>query len=380
MTSPHGFLVSVPWSLDYPGGVNEVVKNLSREIEKDGFQVIIHENSYRNPAGKISSGHIIQPLPALPNALVSKLGYWFYKLPAALLEWRRMIRKNRIRFVQVHYPVASSILFARLKPWTDIKLVCSLHGKDLEDIANDTINNEPWSRFFEACDVITTCSGYLKSHFLKTFPDMASKVHVLHNGIDMESMERERCTPGSVAIPEQPYVVNVATYEHKKGQDILLRGFARYSADESARPMNLVFAGRKGKFLEKLIELARELRIEDRVTFLTSVSHQDAIRLIDHAELFALPSRMEPFGIVLLEAGYCETPVIAHAVGGVTEFLKHGENSFLLKENREEAWAEALRCVASDRGEMAGYATRLNTLVTSQYSWSIVYEQFKAQL
>jgi glycosyltransferase involved in cell wall biosynthesis len=60
------------------------------------------------------------------------------------------------------------------------------------------------------------------------------------------------------------------------------------------------------------------------------VDRPTAIELYSHAAVFCCPSIYEPFGIINLEAMACETPVVASAVGGITEVVAHGETGYLV--------------------------------------------------
>lgn len=298
----------------------------------------------------------------------------------ALQQWTRIIQENQIGYIHVHYPVLSCHFFQSLKAKTHIKLICSLHGKDITDIKAEPSYRKKWSDFFTSCDLVTTCSAHLKAQFLEIYPAQESKTLVLHNGVDLENMKQERETTPSITLPKSPYIVNVATYEYKKGQDILLKGFAMYCANSSDTNLQLVFAGRKGVFLQELEALANELGVSDRVKFLINLSHQDAIQLIDHATCFALPSRAEPFGIVLLEAGYCETPVIAHAVGGITEFLQHQINSVLIENNTAEAWSAELNELMNNEKQRHQISEQLNRDVKQNFGWDRVYQKLRAAM
>ena len=65
-------------------------------------------------------------------------------------------------------------------------------------------------------------------------------------------------------------------------------------------------------------------------------------KLIQGCEVFVLPSRSEPFGIVLTEAMACKKPVVATTVGGIPEIIKDGTDGILVQSDNPNALAEAL--------------------------------------
>jgi starch synthase len=60
------------------------------------------------------------------------------------------------------------------------------------------------------------------------------------------------------------------------------------------------------------------------------ISREDLIHLHSHATVFVCPSIYEPFGLVILEAMACETPVVASRVGGIPEIVVEGETGYLV--------------------------------------------------
>ena len=87
------------------------------------------------------------------------------------------------------------------------------------------------------------------------------------------------------------------------------------------------------------LEIAEEMkravadaqRVRNGVVWIDQmVSNQEKIELYSHASVFICPSIYEPFGIINLEAMACGTPVVASAVGGITEVVVDGETGYLV--------------------------------------------------
>src|SRR5207302_4815283 len=93
--------------------------------------------------------------------------------------------------------------------------------------------------------------------------------------------------------------------------------------------------------------LARELKVERHVSFLGKQNHVE--RLIPLAHVLLMPSEMEAFGLVALEAMACGVVPVATRVGGVPELITHGEDGFL----------EAV-------GDVAAQASRVTALLTDE--------------
>ncbi len=81
---------------------------------------------------------------------------------------------------------------------------------------------------------------------------------------------------------------------------------------------------------ERLTAQAHARGIGDRVHFLGSVDHDDLIDYYSLADVCVVPSRIESFGLVALEAQAAGTPVVAADVGGLREIVVHGKTGFLV--------------------------------------------------
>ena len=118
-------------------------------------------------------------------------------------------------------------------------------------------------------------------------------------------------------------VLNVARLESFKGQDVLLQAWAAVVAENPKARLWIAGTGSMETALKKMVFT---LGLQNHVKFLGFVPQAQVHALMEAADLFVLPSREEPFGIVLLEAMAHGLPVVASRVGGIPEVLpKHGD-------------------------------------------------------
>ena len=88
--------------------------------------------------------------------------------------------------------------------------------------------------------------------------------------------------------------------------------------------------------------LAADLGIDQHVTLLGEVPSPEIPVLFQHCEFFVLPSRSEPFGIVLLEAMALGKAIVATKVGGIPEFIKDGDTGLLVESGDSQALSEGI--------------------------------------
>ena len=114
----------------------------------------------------------------------------------------------------------------------------------------------------------------------------------------------------------------------------------------------LVAGGPSGTGLaapDTLVRLADELGISDRVTFLPPQSREQLVNVYRAADLVAVPSYSESFGLVAVEAQACGTPVVAAAVGGLPVAVRDGVTGTLVPGHDVDDWATAIAALV-ERG------------------------------
>ncbi len=140
--------------------------------------------------------------------------------------------------------------------------------------------------------------------------------------------------PGAACV-----VLSVGRLEPFKGHDVLLQAWPLLL--EQKPEVRLWIAG-SGSCQVVLQQQAKQLGIESSVHFAGQLAADDVHRLMASADLFVLPSRSEPFGIVLLEAMAHGLPVVASRVGGIPEVVPESGAVELVETDDPGALATAM--------------------------------------
>lgn len=241
-------------------------------------------------------------------------------------------------------------------------------------------------------DAVIAVSQETRNDVLRCFPQVdPQKVHVIHNGIDLEQYRQTQAVEALTrrgVDPQRPFVLFVGRITRQKGiihlvnaipkidpsiQVVLLAGAPDTPeiGREMAAGVEAVSANRPG------VIWVREMLPRDEV-----------IQFYSHAAVFCCPSVYEPFGIINLEAMACQTPVVASAVGGIPEVVVPEETGLLvdleLKPGTFEPLdparfsadlAAAINRVALDPALRAKFGRQGRRRVENHFSWTAIAQR-----
>src|SRR5207253_4308304 len=136
----------------------------------------------------------------------------------------------------------------------------------------------------------------------------------------------------------------------------------------------LVGDGEERSYLE---QVARALHLMDRVSFVGAREHGEVIRYMRAADVFVLPSLIESFGIVLVEAMSCGLPIVASKVMGIPAVVEDGVNGVLVPPGDEAALAAGMIRLLTDPAARNRIADR-NILKAADYVLPRIADRFLA--
>ncbi|MEU5937788.1 D-inositol-3-phosphate glycosyltransferase [Micromonospora sp. NPDC047548] len=198
-----------------------------------------------------------------------------------------------------------------------------------------------------------------------------ARVAVVEPGVDLDRFrpaagDRAAATRAArrrLGLPTDGYVVAfVGRIQPLKAPDVLVRAVAALRERDPALAEELtvvICGGPSGSGLDRptsLMELAGSLGVTDRVRFLPPRTGDDLPALYRAADLVAVPSYNESFGLVALEAQACGTPVVAAAVGGLVTAVQDRISGVLVDGHDPVDWAGTLARLLPDRALRADLA------------------------
>lgn len=258
--------------------------------------------------------------------------------------------------------------FAPLSRFLGIPVVITTHsdlgGRSIGKRAFDAAI--PWVTVRRAKLVIALSSH--ERFVLRRLGVRQENLRVIPNGVDIEEFAHDRDRRNGNLVKQVLFVGRVDFPQ--KGVDLLLLAFAEL-VGFFGKAVKLRIVGPDWGGLERSKSMASELGIQDQVDFLGECSRPDLVSYMQSSDVLAVPSRFEPFGIVILESMAAGLPVVASRVGAIPEIIQDGHNGLLFEAGNPESLAEKLAFILNDDD----YARNLAVTASSEvrkYGWDEV--------
>ena len=207
-----------------------------------------------------------------------------------------------------------------------------------------------------------------------------TKISVLYSGVD-PVFQPVAAGAARAAVMRRcgiayPYFLSVGTIQPRKNIDRIVAAMRAVVA--AGLPHRLVHVGRPGWLYERILDAPRQYDVAERVRFLTDVeADEDLAALYSGATAFVFPSLYEGFGLPVLEAMACGTPVITGNTSSLPEVA--GDAAILVDPTDVTAIGQALVTLASDerrRGQLAGAGRER----AAHFSWERAADELRAHL
>lgn len=281
--------------------------------------------------------------------------------PRGLLTLTRFLRARRIDILHTHlYHPTVVGLWAGVLARTPIRVV-TRHYSDYHTRENRTWHVRMDRMCTRLSHAVIGVSAHTSEHLIEVEHAPKAKIHTVLNGIDFDRVRlsgpdaRERIRH-EFGAQDSHLLLIVARLHPEKGHEFLFKAMPAIQR-RVGRPVRLLVAGR-GPFEQAYREQVRSVGCGESVTFVGF--RRDVADLMAAADLMVLPSVAEAFGLVLTEALYLGTPVVATRVGGIPEIVSDGMDGVLVPPADTDALTEAIVKLLNDpeaRHRLAGAAS-----------------------
>lgn len=354
MLSVHTSPLAQPGTGD-AGGMNVYVLQSALQMARRGVEVEIFTratSSADQPTVRVAPGVLVRNVVAGPFEGLDK-----YDLPTQLCAFTAGVLRAEATYepgyydiVHSHYWLSGQVGWLARDRWA-VPLVHTAHT--LAAVKNAALaegdSPEPPLRavgeqqVVDEADRLIVNTEHEAQQLVSVHNADPARIDVVHPGVDLETFtpgDRNAARAALGLAADEQVVAFVGRIQPLKGPDVALRAAAKLPGVRV-----LVAGGPSGSGLQApdgLVRLAADLGMSDRVTFLPPQSREQLVNVYRAADLVAVPSYSESFGLVAVEAQACGTPVVAAAVGGLPVAVRDGVTGTLVDGHDDGDWAHAI--------------------------------------
>ncbi|EHK86859.1 UDP-N-acetylglucosamine: 1L-myo-inositol-1-phosphate 1-alpha-D-N-acetylglucosaminyltransferase [Saccharomonospora azurea SZMC 14600] len=371
------------------GGMNVYISQTAVEMARRGTSVEVFTratSSDQPPVVELAPGVLVRHVPAGPFEPLTRgeLPSQLCAFTSGVLRTEAFQEPGYYDLIHSHYWLSGQVGWLARERW-GVPLVHTAHT--LAKVKNAALAHgdtpEPRTRVIGEEQVVAEADRLVVNteveaeQLVRLYGADPDAVRTVSPGVDLD-----RFRPGGVEAaraalglsPEAVVLAFAGRIQPLKAPDVLLKAAAtlvRRDPELRRRLVVLVAGGASGTGLDQpasLRRLAGELGIADLVRFLPPQGGQDLVNVYRAADVVAVPSHNESFGLVALEAQACGTPVVAARVGGLPVAVADGESGLLVPSHAPDDWADALARVAlrpAVRAALARGASRH----AARFSW-----------
>ena len=258
----------------------------------------------------------------------------------------RIIKKISPKVINVHYASGYGVLalLSRIKPY-----ILSVWGSDVYDFPfSSKFNFWLIKKSLLNAGKVASTSHAMADQVQTVLKPLHCNIAITPFGVDFSKFKKS----------SEPFSNNVITIgivkklEFIYGVDLLIKAFAialnQLSDKDNCKFLKLVIVG-EGSLKGELEALSHELGISDYVDFVGAVSNDIVPQYINKIDVFVVPSRIESFGVAVIEALGCERPCIVSNTGGLPEVVEHLKTGLVVDCESESAIAEAILTLIHNR-------------------------------
>jgi glycosyltransferase involved in cell wall biosynthesis len=367
---------------EYPpagGGAGFATANIARELAKKGVDVeVLTSRIEDEPDGEIVNGVPIHRVTSWRKDVhdCGLVGAYSYVAFAARKRWA-LYRKKSYDLEHYFFSLPTGALrFAPIPVRKKPPYIVSLRGSDVPNY--DPFNKKltvmhkllapVTQRIWNRANSVVALSDGLRQIARQSNDSL--DMQVIPNGIDIEKFRAK--TISQASSKDDPLkIITVTRLLERKGVHHLLEAIARPS------PLNvtLQIVG-SGSYEQELRDRTSELGLTDRVNFTGFVHTDDLPKLYRAADLFALPSMTESFGLVFAEAMACALPIVATVVGGIPELIRSGQEGILVEPGQPEQIRTALEKLLSNRTALIEMGNAGRRRIEQKYTWGKIADRY----
>lgn len=292
----------------------------------------------------------------------------------------KLMKKEKVDLIHSHWLIPSGLTACFCKKTFKKPFVATTHGSDVFPFRKSFLKKflKITLRDCDICTVNSTATAAAVSeiagisHKLLVIPPGVNP-KVFHPIIPIKNSEVKSRNGDTI-----PKILTLTRLIKWKGTRYLIEAMAIVL--KQLPEARLIVCG-DGVERNNLEELAQRLGLSKNIKFMGRVPNDQLPDYYRKASVFVLPSivndtgETEAFGVVLLEAMACGTPVVGSNVGGIPDIITDGWNGYLTKEKNPQDIADKIIKILSDREMGKRFSENGLQKINERFSWEVVVKQ-----
>lgn len=356
----------------YVGGVEAHVRSVARELVADGHAVEVWTVDRGEHLGaRELDGIVVRYLQTpLPSRSVRGVGAFTVTVGGAWRRWSAAVREFRPQLLHVHCFGPNGLYALALHRRFGLPLVVTSHGETVADdrgvFGGSALLRSGLRRALVRAAAVTAPSEFVLRDLRDSYGLTGGRV--VPNGVDVDIRPTETLPDAA----SERFILGVGRLGAMKGFDLLIDAFAAADLDEGIR----LIIGGDGPERHRLEESIASHGLQDRVDLVGRLDAQGVADAMTAALAVVVPSRMEAFGIVALEAWRSGTALVMTNRGGAPEFVRDGVDGLLVDPEDTTALAGVMRRVVADAALRESLADAGRRRV-GEFTWSSVARSYE---
>lgn len=305
------------------------VKNQVDALRNENLDIILAVNN--------------DPATGKKNTIV-KYGKWGVNIMKNAMKFRK-----QISLTHAHYVFPSGLFSYLLKKLFHIPYIVTAHGGDIERMAKKNATIRQWTeKILKESSAIIAVGPVLAKQIEEEYKMPREKITVCSMGVNREIFQ-----PGNLSLVREQLGLDqkdfiylfVGNVIKQKGIEELLLAFQQVKKrTEKSVKLVLVGSRRDKNFLHQLQPF-----MDDSIKLVDPLEQKELVKWFQASNVFVLPSHIEGFGLVALEAIASGTPVIASRVGGLVSLLENGTGHLVEPQNPDALTNEMMRALQTPK-------------------------------
>jgi len=280
-----------------------------------------------------------------------------------LLELYSFCKKNRIDIIHSHHRYFDLLATIISKP-LNLRTIMSVQSK-VKGFSFLSYNS----------DILIAVSATILNHLQHEYKISPSRIVLINNFVDVSEI---RCTKTSsqlrteLNISNQNIIGFIARNSiREKGVDIMLNAFRRVESEFHDVLLIMVGKGADDEYVKRVVQ-------KYGLNVLVLGPKEDIYNYYNICDLIILPSRVEPFSVSLLEAGFMKKAVVASNVDGIPELIENGKEGLLFPVNGIEQLSANIKLLLGNKDLCQRLGNNLHRKVLADFTSERIIPQYKS--